>query len=162
MTTNWADVLQKLRSYSPGVHTIRPPCPQSRIATTERQLGKLPSELLGMVAHFDGARLFESRNGCALVTLFGISEDHPLDPFEWGEDWWIDKFTPLWRGAGGPSRQNDWAIAMMNYGELILLNGQGTIRKWDTSQQQWEPGSLPFDQWLQDLLREGDIYLHEE
>jgi hypothetical protein len=161
MTINWADVLHKLESYAPGVHRIRPPCARSRIAATERHLGKLPSELLSMLEHFNGARLFDKGHG-ASAALFGISEDPPLDPFDWAEDWWVDKFTPLWRGAVGPNRQNDWAIAMMNYGELILLNGQGTIRKWDTSQQQWDPGSLSFEQWLEDQLREGEAFMNEE
>jgi hypothetical protein len=40
---------------------------------------------------------------------------------------------------------------MMNYGELILLDGQSTVRKWDTSQRQWNPETASFDQWLHDV-----------
>jgi hypothetical protein len=115
-----------------------------------------------MLRHFNGARLFDKGVGGATVALFGITEEPPLDPFMWAEKWWIDKYTPLWRGAGGPNRRNEWAITMMNYGELIILNEQGTIRKWDTSQQQWDPASLTFEQWLEELFREGDEFMNEE
>lgn len=113
-----------------------------------------------MLGHFNGAQLFDKGPG-NLVTLFGISEDPPLPPVEWAEDWWIDKFTPPWRAAGR-NRQNDWTIAMMNYGVLVLLDGQGTVKQWDTSQQQWDQEPLPFDRWLQGLLCEGDAFLNEE
>jgi hypothetical protein len=163
MTTNWADVMQELRAYPPGVNTIRLPCPRSRIANTELQLGKLPRELVRMLEQFNGAILFKSGAGSWLVTLFGLSEDQPLPPFEWGEDWWIDKFTPLWRKAGGRSRQNEWAFAIMSYGELILLDREGMIRKWDTAQAQWDPSPpISFDEWLQEVLREGKTYLNEK
>jgi hypothetical protein len=69
MTTNWPDVTQKLQSYHAGIHTIRPPCARSRIAATERQLGKLPGELLAMLEHFNGAILFDKSAGGELVTL---------------------------------------------------------------------------------------------
>jgi hypothetical protein len=127
----------------------------------ERQLGRPPGELLGMLKHFNGAQLFDTGAGGELVSLFGVSENPPLPPLEWAADWYIDKFTPKWRAAG-PNRQNDWAIAMMNYGDLILLDGQGMVKKWDTSQQEWSPGQLELHEWVQDLLREGKGFLNEE
>jgi hypothetical protein len=84
-----------------------------------------------------------------------------LPPLEWAVDWYIDKFTPNWRAAGN-NRQDQWAVAMMSYGELIVLNGQGTVRMWDRSQQAWSPGTSSFAQWIEELLREGEAYLKEQ
>ena len=50
----------------------------------------------------------------------------------------------------------------MSYGELIVLNGQGTVRMWDRSQQAWSPGTSSFAQWIEELLREGEAYLKEQ
>jgi hypothetical protein len=125
----------------------------------ERQLGIAPQQLLEMLKSFNGATLFDAGVG-EMVTLFGVSEEPPLSPFEWAPDWYIDKFTPEWRAAG-PNRQDDWAIAMMNYGELILLDEEGKVKKWDTGQRDWNPGILSFDEWIRELMREGDEFLNE-
>jgi hypothetical protein len=160
MTVNWADVLHDLRSCSGDAHRIHPPCAESRIATTERELGNLPNDLLDMLKHLNGAMLFDSGGGGELVTIFGISGDSAIPTDEWPADWYVDKFTPKWRAAG-TNRENEWAIAMMNYGELVLLDGLGTVRKWDTSQRRRNPETVNFDRWLYELLREGAAYLNE-
>jgi hypothetical protein len=157
---NWSDLLGKLKSYPPNTHQFRPPCPKSLIEAAERNMGKLPTELLEMLGHFNGAILFDSGAGGELVTLFGLFENQPISPFEWGPDWYIDKFTPEWRAAGD-NRQEDWPFAMMNYGELIIFSERRQIRKWDTGQRQWVPGGLSMEQWVEEILREGDEFLNE-
>jgi hypothetical protein len=159
MTVDWKAFLRRLRAYPTGIHKIRPPATQERIRAVEEKVGKLPSELADMLGLFNGAELFK-KNGF-MLSLFGLTEEPPLPPFEWGEEWYIDRFTPMWRHEG-KNRQNDWAIAMMNYGELILLDGQGKIKKWDTSERTWAPGNVSFDQWLEEVLREGDEFLNED
>jgi len=161
MTVNWADVLRKLLAFPPDTHRLRPPCSEGRLEIAEQQLGTLPTELVDLLKHLNGARLFDTGAGGEMVALFGLSEVPPLPPMEWAEDWYIDIFTPKWRAAGA-NRQLDWVIAMMNYGGLIVLDGQGTVREWDTSQQIWDPNTCSFDQWIQDILREGEAYLNEQ
>ena len=158
MTVNWTDVLHRLRTYPAAAHRIRPPCPESQIEAAEQQLGKFPTPLSDMLRHFNGARLFD--NCGEFVALFGISEEPPLPALEWAADWHIDKFTPKWRAAG-KDRQDDWAFAMMNYGELILLDGHCTVKGWDTSQQKWTPGTCSLYQWIEGILRGGEAYLNE-
>lgn len=79
---------------------------------------------------------------------------------QWAADWWIDKFTPAWRSAE-QGRQTDWAIAMMNYGGLIILGQDGTTREWDTSQGTWEPETREFGDWVDEVLRDGKLYMQE-
>jgi hypothetical protein len=160
MSVNWLNVLRELRSYPPSTHNFRPPCTQDRIEALEQQLGRLPADVSAMLRHFNGARLFDIGAGGELATLFGLSERPPLPPLEWAVDWYIDKFTPMWR-AGGNHREDQWAVAMMSYGELILIEGQGTVRKWDTSGQGWSPGMLSLADWIDELLREGAAYVKE-
>src|SRR5262245_226413 len=110
MIQNWATAMQKLQAYPPGVHRFRPPCKQSRIDATERQLGTLHGAMLEMLAHFNGARVFDPGAGGEMIKVFGISEKPPLPKFEWAPVWNIDKYTPQWRAAGA-NRKNDWPIA---------------------------------------------------
>lgn len=162
MAVNWADVLDRLRSYPASVQRFRPPCPKDRIEIVQQQLGMLPAELSDMLNHFNGAKLFDAGAGGSMVSLFGTTEDPPLPRFEWGVDWYIDTFTPAWRAAVGVSRQDDWVVAMMNYGDLIILDKNGTVREWDTAVKFWSPNVLSFAEWIEDILRQGDNYLKEE
>jgi hypothetical protein len=118
----------------------------------------MPNALIEMLKLFNGAELFVKSG--PMVTIFCISANPPLPPFEWAEDWYVDKFTPAWRSAeqGG---QTDWAIAMMNYGGLIILGQDGTVREWDTSQRTWEPKTWKFGEWVDDVLRNGESYMQE-
>jgi len=124
----------------------------------QADLGEMPSALVEMLGHLNGARLF-LRNG-PLVSIFGISEIPPLPPMQWSADWYIDKFTPVWRSAD-QGRQMDWAIAMMNYGGLIILGQDGMIREWDTSQGIWDPKTWNFREWADNILRDGELYMQE-
>jgi hypothetical protein len=157
MKIDWQHVLIRLDAYGSGVHRILPPCPEDRLEAVQTQFGKMPGELIEMLQFFNGGRLFI--NAMQLVSLFGISTIPPLPPFEWAPDWYIDKVTPAWRSSG--SRENEWAIAMMNYGGLIILADDGTTKEWDTSQRTWTPGAWQFDEWMEKLLREGDAYMRE-
>jgi len=156
MNPDWDNVIRRLRSYPKKVHRLLPPCPEDRLEAVQTQLGKMPAGLVEMLEHFNGAELFE-RCG-PMLTVFGISTIPPLPALEWFPDWNIDKLTPSWRQAS-PHRENQWAIAMTNYGGLIILDKRGTIKQWDTSQSRWEENRWTFDEWVEDIFREGDAFL---
>lgn len=158
MMFDWGAFLNRLRAYPSYFHQILPPCPSERINAVENELGKLPTVLKAMLRHFNGAKLFLSAGPS--FSLFGVSTIPPLPPFEWAPNWYIDKFTPLWRTAGS-NRQSDWAIAMTNYGGLILLDGDGAIKEWDTGQSTWLSKSLPFGEWMEKVISEGEIIMAE-
>jgi len=108
-----------------------------------------------MLKTFNGAELF---NNCGpLVTIFGISQIPPLPPLEWAPDWYVDKFTPAWREFSG--NRDEWAIAMMNYGGLIVLSRDGSVREWDTSERCFSPWTLTVEAWINQILREGEEFM---
>ena len=41
-------------------------------------------------------------------------------------------------GGRGVNREGDWAIAMTNYGGLILLDKNENIHEWDTGEHRWQ------------------------
>src|ERR1700687_2139736 len=120
MIFDWNSLLARLRSYPPNIHRLLPPCPRERIATVESEQGQLPKALKEMLKRMNGGELF-IRAG-PMLSVFGISIVPPLPPTEWAPDWWIDKFTPTWRQAG-LGGQDDWVIAMMNFGGGGFLCG---------------------------------------
>lgn len=152
---DWGALLVRLQAYPPHFHRILPPCPGERIEAVEKELGKLPTTLKAMLRHFNGAKLFD-----ASFSLFGISLIPPLPPLEWAPEWCVDKFTRKWRAAGS-GRQGDWAIAMTNYGGLILLNGNERIKEWDTSQSTWLLKDLPVGEWIEKVISEGEVIMAE-
>ncbi|HTV48969.1 MAG TPA: SMI1/KNR4 family protein [Phycisphaerae bacterium] len=158
MNPDWQAISSRLLAYPPRVHRLLPPCDEKRLEFIQKQLGKLPDPLVDMLHCFNGAKLFIRT--APLLSIFRISTVEPLPPLEWASDWCIDKFTPLWRRYG--DRQNDWAIAMMNYGGLIILDSGCIVKEWDTSQKMWNPGKLEFDKWIDKILAEGDAYMKEE
>jgi hypothetical protein len=151
-------LLVRLRAYPSHFHRILPPCPGERIEAVEKELGKLPTSLTAMLTHANGAELFICPD--ASFTLFGISTNPPLPPFEWAPDWYIDKFTPKWRAAGS-NRHDDWAIAMTNYGGLILLDRLETIKEWDTGQSIWLVEGLALSEWIEKVISEGEVIMAE-
>jgi hypothetical protein len=156
----WDDFVRRLDSYPPGTDTFLPPCSEERLQAVESELGRLPAGIIDMLKHFNGANLFKCPG--QLVAVFGISTIPPLPAFEWGVDTYIDKFTPLWRAAG-ENRQNDWAIAMMNYGGLVIVDAAERVREWDTAVGEWDPRSFDgLAEWAEDILSEGDAFLKEE
>lgn len=155
--SDWEKLLGRLRAYPAGVHKILPPCPDDRLETVQIQLGRMPQVLLAMLRNFNGARLFVS--GGPLVSVFGISTVPLRPPLEWAPEWYIDRFTPAWRTTHNQS--SDWAVAMTNYGGLILLDQHGMISEWDTSERAWGQKRLELSQWVEDVMREGDAALRE-
>jgi hypothetical protein len=156
MTFDWDTFLARLKSYPSNAHRLLPPCPGKRIAAVESELGELPKSLKEMLNHVNGAKLF-IRAG-PMVSVFGISVVPPLPPMEWASDWWIDKFTPWWRDAES-GRQNDWVIAMMNYGGLILIDANNKVSEWDTSEGRWLKENVPFADWMKQIIAEGESFL---
>jgi hypothetical protein len=124
----------------------------------QSDLGEMPNALVQMLKLFNGAELFVRND--PMVTIFGISANPPLPPLEWAADWYVDKFTPVWRSAEQGS-QTDWAFAMMNYGGLIILGQNGTIREWDMSQGILGPKTWEFGEWVDDVLRDGESNMQE-
>lgn len=127
------------------------------VAAVQSALGRFPEDLAGMVRNFNGGKLFVK--GIQMVCIFGLSAAQPLPP-ERGYDWYIDKFTPKWRAAGS-GRDSDWAFAMMNYGGLIIMHGDGSIAEWDTAQRIWGARSPNLATWFETILREGDAYMKD-
>jgi hypothetical protein len=156
MMFDWGAFLVRLQAYPAHFHRVLPPCPSERIEAVEKELGELPSTLTAMLRCFNGARLFLSAGPS--FSLFGISTDPSPSPLEWTPDWWIDKYTPRWRTAG-TNREVDWAIAMTNYGGLILLNDNETINEWDTGQSTWLSKDLPLEAWIENLISEGEVIM---
>lgn len=153
---DWDAFLVRLRAYPSRFHRFLPPCPEEQIRAVETHLGPLPMTLKAMLNRFNGAKLFIGAG--PFISLFGISTDLPPSPLEWSEEWCIDTFTPRWRGAG-PNRQNDWAIAMTNYGGLILLDGSETISEWDTGQSMWLSKNLPLGEWIESIVNAGEAMI---
>lgn len=170
MQSTWNAIVRRLDSYPSRIHRLLPPCSEERLREVQSKLGKLPKGVIEMLRQFNGAELFMKHG--PMITVFGISTLPALPPLEWAEDWYIDIFTPWWRAFGerqppqrpvGEDRQNDWAVAMMNYGGLIIVGGDGRVREWDTAQRMWDPRSFnDFEEWVEDILREGDAFLKEE
>lgn len=159
MMFDWDAFVTRLRSYSPGWHRLLSPCPADRIEYIEKELGKLPLTLAGMLKRFNGAELFIS--GSPLVSFFRISSVPPLPPLEWAPEWCIDSFTAEWRKSGS-DRQGHWAIAMTGYGGLVLLDGDGTVNEWDTAENKWSSQRVPLEDWIETVLAEGDVVIAEQ
>ncbi|HJT23204.1 MAG TPA: hypothetical protein VJ873_01410 [bacterium] len=158
MKFDWYIFLGRLRAYPPHFHRTLPPCPSHRIEGAEKELGKLPETLGEMLRCFNGAKLFDA--GLPFVRLFGISTMPPLPPLEWAPEWYIDRFTPIWRAAGS-GRENDWAIAMTNYGGLVLLDAGGAVKEWDMGESKWLIKDLPFGNWVEKIMSEGEVMMAE-
>lgn len=151
-------LLVRLRAYPSHFHRILPPCPGERIEAVEKELGKLPTTLNEMLRRFNGAELFIS--GGPFVSFFRISAIPPLPPLEWAPEWCVDTFTRKWRAAGA-NRQGDWAVAMTNYGGLVLLGADETIKEWDTGQSVWLSKNLPLGEWIETVFSEGETIMAE-
>ena len=158
MKFDWVALIDRLRKYPCSHHQFLAPCPHDRIANVEEKFGAMPAILREMLEHFNGAKLFIE--GLPLLTLFRISTVPPPRSLEWGEDWYIDKFTPKWRESG-PNRNDDWAIGMMNYGGLIFFSESRGIKEWDTGESRWLLEDIPFAEWIEKVRRDGEIMMAE-
>ncbi len=155
---DWDAFLGRLRASPPRSYLLLPPCPEEQIRAVEKNLGPLPTTLEAMLNRFNGAKLFISSG--PFINIFGVSTNLPPSPLEWSKEWCIDTFTPTWRAAG-PNRQNDWAIAMTNYGGLVLLDESETFREWDTGQSMWLSRNLSLSEWIENVIREGEVTMSE-
>ncbi|MDX1948696.1 MAG: SMI1/KNR4 family protein [Pirellulaceae bacterium] len=155
---DWDSLLVRLRTYPSHFHRLLPPTSGERIEEVERELGKLPQTLAEMLMRFNGAELFIA--GSPLVSFFRISTSPPLPPLEWAPEWCIDKFTPQWRTAG-PNRKGDWAIAMTNYGGLVLLDADGIVKEWDIGESKWVSGKQSLEHWIENVMSEGEAIMAE-
>ena len=153
---NWPLVLRRINVYPPAVHNVLPPASRERIANVEAAIGQMPHVLVEMLSFFNGAELF-IRNG-PLLTIFGVTVAPPLPRCMWAPDWCIDKLTPWWR-SGGDGRQNEWAIGMLNYGNVVILDNDSQTKEWDTSLRAFGPRQCGLRDWIDDVFREGDAYL---
>ena len=159
MDEYWDYFLGRIRSYPPEVNRLLPPCAAERLEAVQRELGEMPTALVELLEQFNGAELFVV--AVPLITIFGISTIPALPPLEWAPEWYIDKHTRRWRSSGS-GRDTDWAIAMMNYGGLAILDKSGWIREWDTAAGDWDERHVPFEEWCDIIIREGDALLKDE
>jgi hypothetical protein len=155
MLYDWDAFLDRMRRYP---CKFLPPCQDDLIAAVEKNLGSLPSAIKEMLKHFNGAELFIATG--PLLTVFGLSTVPLLPPLEWGEDWYIDKFTPSWR-ASSLSRDGDWAIGMMNYDGVILFNEHQGISEWDRGESRWLLENLTLSDWIERVISDGETMMAE-
>ena len=139
------------------MHNFLSSCPYERIDRVHKDLGRIPRTLEEMLKRFNGAELFCCPGG-PTVTLFGISNIPPLPALDWAPEWYIDIFTPEWRAAA-PNRQGDWAMAMKNYGGLVLMDCYP--KEWDTSECRWLYMNVPLDVWLESVISDGMAAMEE-
>jgi hypothetical protein len=156
MIPNWTAFQERLETFPQGSHMTRPPISVKRLNEVQKRFENLPGPLLAMVKHFNGAELFA--RGMPMLTLFGLTEDPPLDEMEWAEDWYIDVFTPKWRGAE-EDRESQFVFGMTNYGGVIIYDEE-IVKEWDTAQRTWLP-EYEFEDWLEKVLQDGDTMLRE-
>jgi len=155
---DWDEFVARLRMQAHGLHRLLEPCPEDRIQSVQKEFGELPLILATMVRRFNGSELFIV--GGPLVTLLGISTVPPPPPLEWAPEWYIDKLTAKWR-AEGRRRDADWAIAMTNYGGLVLLDSNGSVKEWDTADGRWLSKDRPFKDWIEGIMREGETMVRQ-
>ena len=48
---------------------------------------------------------------------------------------------------------------MTNYGGLVLLDADETIKEWDTGQSTWLSRNLPFGEWIEKVISEGEVIM---
>lgn len=155
MQSTWDHFISGLKADPDGTHHLCDACPEERILNVQREIGNLPEILAEMVRRFNGAELFV--NAIPLVTLFGISPLRAVSQIDWPSEWYIDKYTRLWR-ASNP-RSDEWAFAMTNYGGLMLVNHGEQVREWDTNASRWVGPSSSIDDWQKNVLVEGHAYM---
>ena len=155
---DWKAFSLRLREHPGFFHRLLPPCQKEQIESFGRKLGSLPDTLKEMLSNFNGAELFIS--GSPLVSFFRISSTPPLPPLEWAPEWCIDSITREWRDAGD-NRNGVWAIAMTNYGGLILLDADEFISEWDTGEGRWVLEKQSLEQWIEKLICEGEKVMAE-
>lgn len=155
--SSWDDFLLELKKHPGHTYSLLDRSSESRISEAERDMGKLPSPVRGMLEHFNGAELFIS-SGPSL-TLFGLSTSPLPSEFEWAPTWYIDFMTPEWRANG--ERADQWAIGMTNYGGLLIVDAGGEFGEWDTNEGSWISRKVPFEMWLRATLRDGEVFLSE-
>jgi hypothetical protein len=153
LSAEWNAFWDRISSSLPGTHSVKPPAPASRLQDIQRELGEFPEELLEMLAYCNGAELFIS--AIPLVTLFGISPLVPVPTLQWASDWYVDRFTPAWRGHSGCAA--DWAIAMTSYGALVVLRDGDGLREWDCNERRWLGPQRPIGDWLSAILHDGGL-----
>ena len=158
MTLKWDSFISQLNEFPEGTHNFVPAGPETRIAKVEAEFGKMPSSLIEMVRHCNGAQLF--CNTGPLITLFGISPRRRVSRFEWAPDWYIDKFTRVWREVNPES--DLWAFAMWNFGCLMVLSGNGRVREWDMSVRDWGQSFRSMNQWYEFVIDEGRVCMLED
>jgi hypothetical protein len=161
MRFDWGALVDRLRKYPRGHHQFLAPCPHDGIAAVEKTFGAMPAIIRGMLEHFNGAELIIGGLGAGpMLTLFRISTTPSLPSLKWGDDWYIDNLTPKWRERG-PNRNNDWAIGMTNYGGLILFSESRGIKEWDTGETRWLLEDIPFGDWIEKVISEGEVMMVE-
>ncbi len=50
---------------------------------------------------------------------------------------------------------------MTNYGGLVLLGADETIKEWDTGQSVWLSKNLPLGEWIETVFSEGETIMAE-
>lgn len=153
MVSFWDYFLKDLDRDHSDAHRLFAPCTVDRILEVQRDLGPMPPPLHEMLKRFNGGELFI--NAIPLITLLGLSL--PEKVMYWPADWYIENSTRTLRLANGALAE--WVFAITNYGDLITTNQLGECKQWQMSQldRHIDLGSL--ENWLQQVLEEGNVHM---
>lgn len=50
---------------------------------------------------------------------------------------------------------------MTNYGGLVLLDDDGSVKEWDTGESKWVAERQPLEQWIEKMMSEGEAIMAE-
>ncbi len=149
---NLTDFFKNIKDFPTGVHRFLPGATDENLQILTERIGKLPEFLEKLLKEFDGAELFI--NGIPFLTIFRSINNPPLTALEWSSEWFIDNYTKKWRESN-TERNDDFAIAMTNYGGLILADKKGKIKEWDTSEGRWIFQNMLTTDWFEKIVLEG-------
>lgn len=135
-------------------HRLKAPCPPERILQVSEELRGMPPCIHSMLNSFNGGKLFA--RAMPMVTLFGLSTTTDSGAV----DWFIDVWTPKWRAADGAT--DDWVFGITNYGGVLVIRSDNSVRQWDGAARRWEGDSVPLNVWTEQILLEGEKYMTDE
>lgn len=148
---NLDDFIMEINNFPQSIHRFLPGATDKNLQVLIERIGRIPDFLEKLLREFDGAELFIS--GIPFLTIFRSMNNPPLPAMEWSLEWCVDVYTKKWREINAGSK--DIAIAMTNYGGLVLLDEKGKIKEWDTSEGRWLIQNMPITEWFEKIISEG-------
>ena len=152
-------LMNRIRAHPDDWCTLLPPCFPKDIAEVEKRLrSEISPALSDMLQCFNSAEFFIA--AIPLLTFFPVSNIAAHTPPDWAAGWYVDEFTAKWR-ADSAHRDQDWAVAITNYGGLILFDAEEHIKEWDINESRFIIEQMPFEQWIEKVFAEGEAMMRE-